>query len=187
MNRYSSQSFARDRDVELGGAEIKEGYVEAAAVEGDDRVVARRNLPEGGEEFDLVGAGDVFHGAGFVGGVLAIFGEEEHLAAAGLGIDHGDADDLSGEGPKAELALNLGAAGLALGAFGQALGVAKRYSRWTSSKVSGGRPEVSISKTRVAIARELNSNGRAAQRRLAEARANFAPIENARCRRREIG
>ena len=50
--------FLRDRYVQHCRTQIKNRYIEAAAVERDDLVVMLRHVPERGEQFGFVGAGD---------------------------------------------------------------------------------------------------------------------------------
>jgi hypothetical protein len=45
-------------------------------------------------------------------GFFKIFGSEEHLSAAGFGIEHGDANDARGERIKAELLFQFALAGV---------------------------------------------------------------------------
>jgi hypothetical protein len=84
-----------------------------------------RDVPKGGEEFGFIHAGDEFDRAGFAG-IFREFGRcEKDLAARSLGIEHGDADDLGGEGPEAELLADFGAAGGTGGFIGDAFAFAE--------------------------------------------------------------
>jgi len=50
---------------------------------------------------------------------------KEDLAAGSFGVEHGDADDLGGEGPKAALLADFGAAGIAGGFVGDTFAFAE--------------------------------------------------------------
>lgn len=65
------------------------------------------DIPEGGEQFGFIRAGHELDRAALGGVLLEILGGEQHLAALGIGVEHGDADDLRGERPEVELAENL--------------------------------------------------------------------------------
>ena len=115
-----------DGYVQLGGAEIDERNIKAAPIEGDHVVVVLGDIPEGGEQFDLIGAGNEFHGAAFAGVILIIFGHKEGLAAQGFGIQHGNAHHLGGEGPQAHELGKLLALGLAGDGILKFVGVAEK-------------------------------------------------------------
>jgi len=117
--------FAGDRDIEEGRAEIDEGDVEAATIEGDDHFVMFGNVPKCGEKFDFVHAGDEFDRTGFAS-IFFEFGRgKKDLAARGFGVEHGDANDLRGKGPEAALLADFGAASRAGDFIGDAFAFAK--------------------------------------------------------------
>ena len=58
--------------------------------------------------------------------LLVVRRREEHLAARGVGIEHGDADDLGGQGPEVELLLDFGMAGGARRLVGNLLALAEQ-------------------------------------------------------------
>lgn len=115
--------FAGDGDAEHGGAQVEEGDVEAAAIEGDDVVVAFGEFPEVMEQLRFLGEGDELHFPFVVG--FVVVGEEQHLATAAVGVDHGDTEDLGGKGVETELPGEFGLSGVAFRALGQARGVAQ--------------------------------------------------------------
>ena len=57
-----------------------------------------RHIPKRREQFGLVRAGHELNRAAFVA-FLNIFRREQDLSAEGLGVEHGDANDLRGERP----------------------------------------------------------------------------------------
>ena len=62
-----------------------------------------RHIPKSREQFNLVGAGDEFHRTRITRLRLIIFSGKQNLPARGVGVQHGDAHDLRGEGPQIEL------------------------------------------------------------------------------------
>jgi hypothetical protein len=84
------------------------------------------DIPESGEEFGFVHARDEFDWAGFTGVFFEIGCSEENLTAGGFGIEHGDTDDLGGEGPEAALLADFGAASGAGDFVGDALAFAEK-------------------------------------------------------------
>jgi hypothetical protein len=117
--------LAGNGDVEESGSEVDERDVEAASVEGDDRLVVFGDVPEGSEQFGFIDARNKFDGAGFAGVLFKVGRSEKDLAAGGFGVEHGDADDLGGERPEAALLGNLGAASGASGFVGDAFAFAE--------------------------------------------------------------
>ena len=57
--------------------------------------------------FDFVHARNEFNRSRFFGVGFEIIGNKQHLASGGVRIEHGNANDLSGEGVKIELPPNL--------------------------------------------------------------------------------
>ena len=100
--------LAGNRHVQHRRAQINERHVETAAVERDDGVVMLRHVPERGEQFRFIHAGNKLDRAGLAGVGLVIFGGEQDLAALRVGIEHGDADGLGRERPETELLPDFG-------------------------------------------------------------------------------
>ena len=117
--------FARDRDVEESGAEIDEGDVEATSIERDDCLVMSGDVPEVVEEVGFVHARNEFDRRSFAGIFFEIGRGKKDLTARSFGVEHGDADDLRGEGPEAALLADFGAAGGACDFVGDAFAFAK--------------------------------------------------------------
>lgn len=86
--------------VQNGRPEISEGHVEAAAVERDDHIEFPRGFPELGEQFRFIRAGNKFYRRNVVELLVKIFRQEERLAPARFGVEHGDADDLRRKRPQ---------------------------------------------------------------------------------------
>jgi hypothetical protein len=84
-----------------------------------------RHVPECREQFDFIGAWDKLDGARFAGILLVILRSEEDLPSATLRIEHRDANNMRGERPQTELALQLGAARGSF-RFGKSFRIAKK-------------------------------------------------------------
>ena len=89
--------FARDGNIQERGTEINEGNIEAAAVESDDRIVARRDLPKSCKQFTFLHTWDKLDWRGFVFFFRVIVRDEQHLPALGISVEHRDADHARGE------------------------------------------------------------------------------------------
>ena len=118
--------FARDGHVQQRGTQVKERHIKPPAIEGHNGVIMLGDIPKGREQLDLVHTGNELHRPGLGGLGIVILGGEQHLAARSLGVEHGDAYDLRGEGPKVELQPDFGAARFAGGFVGNLAGLAEK-------------------------------------------------------------
>lgn len=116
--------FAGDGNVQQRGTHVDEGHIEGAAVERDSGFVVFGRSPKTGENLGLVLAGHEFYF--FVARGFGFIREVKDLATGAVGVHHGDADDLRGEGPEAEELLNFTAASGALFGIGDAFSIAKQ-------------------------------------------------------------
>ena len=117
--------LACDGHVQDRRAQVNERHIETAPVEGDDVLVFSGHVPETAEQFRLLRARHEFHRLRLVGVFPGVVRRKQHLAAGGLGVEHGNAHHPRGKRPEVELLSDFGAPGLARAVVGKFFRIAK--------------------------------------------------------------